>query len=107
MANNFFRINSRHVIHETFDDEVVIVNLETGSYYSLDHVGAAIWHWLEQGASQSHVTRHIRARYQGNVSEMTDAVQKFLADLVGESLIVASEELAPAEMDPSIPNGEP
>ena len=31
------------IIYENFDDEAVIINLESGSYYSLDKSGAAVW----------------------------------------------------------------
>ena len=44
-----YRVNSPQVILETFADEVVIVNLESGSYYSIDKVGAEIWALLAEG----------------------------------------------------------
>ncbi|MDI6809774.1 MAG: hypothetical protein QME66_12490 [Candidatus Eisenbacteria bacterium] len=34
-----FRVNQPNVIFEVFDDEVVIVNLDSGNYYSLDKSG--------------------------------------------------------------------
>jgi hypothetical protein len=91
MFNNFLRVNQRQAIHETFDDEVVIVNLESGSYYSLDHVGATIWHWLEQGAHVSAIQQNIAARYQGDPAEIQGSVQKFLDELLKESLVLAHD----------------
>ena len=41
-----FRINNPKVIHETIDGETVIVNLDSGNYYSLDATGADIWEYM-------------------------------------------------------------
>ena len=38
-----YSINRPKVIFEFFDDEVVIVNLESGCYYSADKTGFAIF----------------------------------------------------------------
>src|SRR4051812_39702151 len=41
------RINSPKVIHQVFDTEVVVVNLETGNYYSVTGSGIEAWQGLE------------------------------------------------------------
>ncbi len=48
MAN--FRVNSPPVVLETVDEETIIVNLESGSYYDLGHVGSHVLVDLEAGA---------------------------------------------------------
>ena len=57
-----YRINSPPVIHQTLDGEVIVVNLDTGTYYSLVGTGAAIWDAVERGAS---VGRPSRRRSSG------------------------------------------
>ena len=44
------RVNSPNVMSETIEGEVIVINLATGSYYSLKDAGAAIWHALADGA---------------------------------------------------------
>jgi predicted transcriptional regulator len=44
-----FAIN-RKVVHEVFDDEIVIINLDNGNYYTLTQTGADIWGLVETGA---------------------------------------------------------
>ena len=39
------------IVHETLDGEVVIINLKTGTYYSLQGPGAAVWEALVAGAT--------------------------------------------------------
>lgn len=41
-----FKINGLKVIQEFFDDEAVVVSLDTGVNSSLDQTGAAIWERL-------------------------------------------------------------
>ncbi|MCL4396270.1 MAG: PqqD family protein [Chloroflexi bacterium] len=83
------RINQPQVIHEFFDDEVVIVNLGNGNYYSLDDVGSDIWRLLEHGASDEEIQTAIARRYAGEHGEIAGQVAKFMDELRGESLVVA------------------
>lgn len=55
-----FRIKSPQVIHEMIDGEVVIVNLETGDYYSLADTGERIWAAVERAASVDDIVAEIR-----------------------------------------------
>lgn len=83
-----FRVNSPKVIQETIDGEVVIVNLDNGNYYSLDNVGADIWSLIESGAAVSEVVDRITQRYEGNHVDIEDAVNRFVAELQRQALIV-------------------
>ena len=43
------RINSPPITHQVIDGEVILVNVETGVYYSLRDAGAEIWGLVERG----------------------------------------------------------
>jgi hypothetical protein len=47
---------------ETVDDETIIVNLDTGSYYDLNHVGACIWEQVERGQTPGEAAAQVVAR---------------------------------------------
>jgi hypothetical protein len=51
-----FRVNAPAVVSEAFEDEVVIIHLESGAYYSLDQSGAAIWQLLQQGVDLTEIS---------------------------------------------------
>ncbi len=57
MTNTRFRVNTPTVTHETIDGEAVIINLDSGSYYSLVDVGATVWQFLYQRAPVSEIVR--------------------------------------------------
>lgn len=84
-----YKINQPTVIHEDFDGEVVIINLDTGSYYSIERAGAAIWNSLENAPAEITLIEEVIDRYTGNRDEIEMAVSKFLAELERESLIVS------------------
>ena len=76
------------VTHETIDGEAVIINLDSGNYYSLVDVGSFIWGLIDQGASTSEVQNVVSQNYQGNASDIDRGVEELLAQLQQESLIV-------------------
>ena len=87
-----FLINQPKVIQETFDDEVVIINLDSGNYYSLDKVGAELWGFIEQRATTGEMIETIARRYEGERQELEKAIAQFLSELEQEKIIAALTE---------------
>lgn len=86
-----FRVNVPNVIHETIDGEAVIVNLQSGSYYSIDKVGAAIWDHLERGVAVAGIVDAIAREYDGDRAEIDAGVRALFAQLEAEGLVVPAE----------------
>jgi hypothetical protein len=83
-----FRINKPTVIHEFFDKEVVIIEFNSGNYYSLDKAGADIWSFIESGANVDEIVEAITDLYKGSPTVIENAVAQLLAELQQEGLIV-------------------
>ena len=90
-----FRINSPQVIYETIDDEVVIIQFESGNYYSLDKAGAEIWHMIESDTPASQITKGITHLYKGTNAEIECAVDRIINELQRENLIVPDSAKEP------------
>jgi hypothetical protein len=88
-----YRVNSPHIISETIQGEVIVIHLETGSYYSLRDSGAAIWNLIEQGVPPDDVVEALSARYEGSSKEIEASTMRLLEELRAEGLV------APAEAD--------
>jgi hypothetical protein len=88
MDNQRFRVNTPTVTHETIDGEAVIINLDSGNYYSLVDAGSLIWALVERGASASDLQSMVQQTYQGNATDIDRGVQELLAQLQAENLIV-------------------
>ena len=90
------------VSSEKFDDEVMIVNLTNGNYYSLAGTGAAIWTLIEGGNSHANMLAFLSANYQGNPEAIDESLKRFISELVSESLISAVDG-ADTDSDPLDP----
>ena len=86
-----FRINKPSVVYEKFDDELVLINLDSGNYYSFEKVGADIWDFIQSGGSEAEIIEGVSRRYTENSTIIEDAVKNFLSELKDEGLIVPDE----------------
>lgn len=83
-------VNTRHVVHETIDDETILIHLGTGVYYSLDGSGSAIWALASRGVPVEDVVAAVRAAHPSDPQpEAIDlGVRELLDRLVAEELLV-------------------
>jgi hypothetical protein len=82
-------ITNPHVIHETIDGETIVIDLASGTYYSLRGVGPVIWNAIAAGESPDGVAQRLAEAYPGEPAAAA-AVQSFVAELQGEGLLVAN-----------------
>jgi hypothetical protein len=104
MNNQRFRVNTPTVTHETIDGEAVIINLDSGNYYSLVEAGSLIWALVDRGASASEVQEVLQQNYQGDATDIDRGVQELLAQLQQESLIVPVDGPAAADLAGILPS---
>ena len=98
MSNQRFRVNTPMVTHETIDGEAVIINLDSGNYYSLVEVGSLIWDMVGKGASASEVQNLVLQTYRGDAPDIDRGVQELLAQLQQENLIVPIDGAGPGDL---------
>ena len=77
-----------NIMHEMIDDEVVIVNLDNGSYYSFDGAGGRIWQTMcDERISLETLISKVKAGYAGDSDQIAGAVRDFVQRLRHEELI--------------------
>jgi len=104
------RVSSPRVMHETIDDEVIVIDLKTGSYYSLRAAGAEIWRGVERGLAEDEIADQLGARYDGSAAEIAAAVSELLRELSAEELIESAngaEGPSPVELSQAAPDDSP
>jgi|SRR5678816_5313 len=104
MTNQRFRVNTPMVTHETIDGEAVIINLDSGNYYSLVDAGSFIWGLIDKGASAREVQNVVLATYQGDADDIDRGVQHLLAQLQQENLIVPVDVAGDIDFTKVIPS---
>lgn len=87
----YFKANEPKVIYEAYEDEVVVVNLDSGSYYSIENVGVDIWALLLRGASKNDIVDAFSQRYDSSDVNVPNAVESFISELQKEALIVPAD----------------
>jgi hypothetical protein len=104
--NDRYRVNKPDVILENFDDEIVIVNLESGNYYSIDAIGAEIWTMLQRGATVAEIAVQLSRKYDATIQIIEKAVMEFIRGILSERLIVTDANVAvqPYPPDASVSN---
>ena len=83
-----FRVNEPHVVYECFDEEIIVVNLDAGNYYSVSGTGRTIWIDLVNGFGIDEIACRIQGRHTGEFDVIAAAVTAFTERLVDEELLV-------------------
>ena len=81
-------IDSRRVVHETIDGEVILIQLETGFYYTLDGAGAEIWEMLVGGRDPATIACALSESNGDDAAATRATVNGLVRELCSESLLV-------------------
>lgn len=69
------------VVHDFFPDEVVILDLDSGCYFSARGSSCQVWQWIVDGLSLGQMQAMVR-------NEDRESLTNFVAQLVAENLIL-------------------
>lgn len=86
------RPNEPNVISEPMDGELVVINLETGCYYSLNDSATIIWQQLEKGMTSEEISDRIFDGAIENPEQISYTVDTFCQYLIDEQLMVAKDK---------------
>ena len=75
-----FQVRQPQVVYDFFEDEAVILDLESGSYFSARGSAFQIWHWIVDGFSLAQMLESVRL-------EDRSGVEAYVAQLLQENLI--------------------
>src|SRR5687768_8523308 len=101
-----FQLNPQ-VLHETIDREVIVIDLATGTYYSLRGSAAEVWHLVEQapGVTAPQIADALLARYEAG-GDIEQDLAPFLRQLVAEGLVNSLGAEGDPVVLPESQNGE-
>lgn len=80
----------RHVMARRVGDETVILDLNTGTYFGLDPVGARIWQWFTEGLSLVEVCSSVVDEFDVTPEVVQVDVQRLVDELLSRGLVVTS-----------------
>jgi hypothetical protein len=87
--NQSFECNAPDVVFENFGDEVILLNLQSGRYYSLDPIGMLYWEYLSVGVPPPQIAAHIANGFRdhGNPRELALDLDALLSEFQSEQLV--------------------
>ena len=69
-------------------DELMMLNVEQGAYYSLDPIAAEIWNMLESPLSVNEIVENLLKRYDVSQEQCETDVLAFLGEMHGNGMIL-------------------
>jgi hypothetical protein len=73
------------------EDELMMLSVEQGAYYSLDPIAAEIWDLLEQPAQAQNIIATLRERYDVTPEQCETDVLGFLEQLHANGMILLDQ----------------
>ncbi|MBP1464255.1 PqqD family protein [Candidatus Chloroploca sp. M-50] len=97
------RLNQPAVISEIVDGEAIVVNLESGAYYSMRATAGVIWAALLHGKDAQAIATLLGEVYAVPVAAVAHEVDAFIDQLLAEQLVVPAanppEAMPPLSID--------
>ena len=93
-----FEINTPRVVHESIDGEVVMIDFDSGNYFSSDELGCAIWTHVQENQRIEQIVARVNTRFDFGSLDSTEVVCTFLQLLLDEQLIRPLDSAASAEV---------
>jgi coenzyme PQQ synthesis protein D (PqqD) len=75
------------VLWNKVEGDVVILNLESGIYFSLSGVGSRFWELIAEGASRKDAVQRLTAEYKVEAPQLESDLEALLRDLSTEGLV--------------------
>lgn len=80
------------VVSRTVGDEMILLDLESGTYFTLNPVGALVWHELARGQSHAgldSLTAAVVAEFEVDETTARDDISGLLGELEANGLVTA------------------
>jgi len=79
---------SADIIHQPVQDEVVLLNLKTQQYFSLDDVGARMWNLLVEHNDVAVVSEILVKEYQVEPGRLRADLQSLVGELAEAGIVL-------------------
>lgn len=87
-ATSRFETTSPNIVTEQFDDEMVVVDFDTGRYFSLDVVGAEIFTLLVAHHTVAEITALLAQHFSDTPEHIGAVVAGFATELLDAQLLI-------------------
>ena len=84
-----YQVKTSAIIHEFLEDEVIVANLDSGIYYSIQDGGRVVWQLLTASVPIDAIKEIFFQKYKKDIS---DLLETFIKQTVDEDLLIPRQE---------------
>lgn len=104
--------NEQQVAAKVMDGEAILINLATGTYYSMPGTGGFIWSLIERKLSLNDIVSALTMKYEADRQQLEVDVVRLCQELSDEGLLTIAAtgnhgEIVVSDSDPRIPYQPP
>ena len=78
----------KYVLSESLNDETVVLDMSSGTYFGLSPVASRFWKLLNEGSSRENIEGVLLDEFEVEPEVLSADLDSLLADLEGKKLIV-------------------
>lgn len=82
-----FNVDKEKIFWRKIEDETVILNIDTGFYYTLDELGSLIWDMALEQRDEREIVAHILDKYETSEETARRDIRALVVNLKKEELI--------------------
>ncbi|MBL1209353.1 PqqD family protein [Geminocystis sp. GBBB08] len=88
MSPEYYSINCPRIIYENVNNEIIIIDTLTGSYFSLKETGSQIWYLIAKNNNNNEIVQYLFQNREADINQILKDVKFFLQDLLDNNLII-------------------
>jgi hypothetical protein len=79
--------NTIEIAAKVLDGEAILINLSTGTYYSMDKVGTTVWVLINEGYSVAEIAKTLTTCYDADAAQVQNDLEQVLGALILERIV--------------------
>lgn len=83
---------NRQVAFQDIDNELVLLNLSSGVYYSTSEVGCRIWELCDGTRNAGDIVSIISSEFSKDCDTVKKDMSEFLSDMINEGLLIEENQ---------------
>ncbi len=83
---------SKDILSKTVDNEEVLVDLESGTYFGLNQEGTLIWNLLKEGKTQQDILAAMNETFDADENQIRKDFEFFISELQQKQWITRAAE---------------
>ena len=98
-----YKVRDRDIVSEIIDEEAIIMDLSSGTYFSAEGVGAVIWDGIICGFEVLRIKQRILQAYAHDAAGLEADFEDFAAALLANNLVEAADSADLPSVEWSMP----